>query len=144
MELGEKIRRARRTQHMTQAELAKAVGVSTRSIQAYELNQSVPRSYELYVKLARALSVTPESLSGMTEKEIETADFVEAAAERYGARGKAQARAILDQASAMFAGGELSEEDELIFMHEIQQIYFESKSIARKYAPRRYLKAGKK
>ena len=71
-------------------------------------------------------------------------DFTEAAAAKYGTRGKAQARVILDQASAMFAGGELTEEDELVFMHEIQQIYFESKGIAKKYTPKRYLAAVKK
>ena len=32
----------------------------------------------------------------------------------------------------------LTEEDELVFMHEIQQIYFESKGIAKKYTPKKY------
>lgn len=140
MELGDRIRKARRDVHMTQAELAEAVGVSTRSIQAYEMNRSVPRSYDMYLKLAQALRVTPEFLSGLKEKDVEAGDFVQAAATKYGPRGKAQAKAILEQASALFAGGELTEEDELVFMHEMQEIYFQAKVAAKKYTPKRYVK----
>jgi transcriptional regulator with XRE-family HTH domain len=143
MELGDRIRKARMEAGLTQVELAKAVGMSTRSIQAYELNQSVPRTYDLYIKLAHVLSVSPEFLSGMTEKEVEEKYFLAAATAKYGSRGKAQARSILDQATALFAGGELTEEDELVFMHEIQQIYFESKGIAKKYTPKKYIKEKK-
>ena len=110
MEFGDRVRTARMEKGLTQSELAKAVGVSTRSIQAYELKKSVPRSYDMYIKLAQVLSVTPESLSGMTEGEMEAADFLAEASTKYGSRGKAQARSILNQASAMFAGGELTEE----------------------------------
>ena len=140
MELGDRIRKVRRDVHMTQAELAVAVGVSTRSIQAYEMNRSVPRSYDMYLKLANALRVTPEYLSDMKEKDVEAADFVQAATTKYGPRGKAQAKAILEQASALFAGGELTEEDEIVFMHEMQEIYFQAKVAAKKYTPKRYVK----
>lgn len=139
MKFGEKVREARLQKGLTQAELAKAVGVSTRSIQSYEMSQSVPRSYGMYIKLANALSVTPEALSGIPESEVGATDFLEKAATQYGSRGKAQAKAILNQASALFAGGELSEEDELIFMREIQDIFYEAKGIAkRKYTPKKY------
>ncbi len=139
MEFGDRLQKARRDAGMTQAKLAKTVGVSTRSIQAYELNRSVPRSYEMYLKLANALSVTPEYLSAIGEKEIDTESFLETAQAKYGKHGKAQAKAILEQASALFAGGELTEEDELIFMHEMQELYFQAKVAAKKYTPKKYL-----
>ena len=47
----------------------------------------------------------------------------------------------LGQAAAVFAGGELSDEDRLAFMTEIQQLYLESKDIAaKKFTPKKYRK----
>ena len=48
---------------------------------------------------------------------------------------------MLTQAAAVFAGGELSDEDRLTFMTEIQQLYLESKDIAaKKFTPKKYRK----
>jgi hypothetical protein len=47
----------------------------------------------------------------------------------------------LSQAAAVFAGGELSDEDRLAFMTEIQELYLESKDIAaKKFTPKKYRK----
>ena len=50
-----------------------------------------------------------------------------------------QAQQIIEQAAAMFAGGELSDEDKTAFMDEIQMLYLDSKKRAKKFTPKKYL-----
>ena len=52
----------------------------------------------------------------------------------YGTQGKKEAKEILNNAEALFAGGELDEEEMLSFMTRIQTIYLDSKKKAKKYA----------
>jgi len=45
----------------------------------------------------------------------------------------------LEQAAALFAGGELSETDQLAFLHNMQALFLESKQIAKeKFTPNKY------
>ena len=45
----------------------------------------------------------------------------------------------MEQAAALFAGGELSDDDKLAFLHEMQQLYLDSKDRAReKFTPKKY------
>ena len=67
-------------------------------------------------------------------------EFITEATALYGRRGQAQAKAILDQTQQLFAGGELSEEDEIAFLRDIQTLYLDSKERAKKFTPRKYLK----
>jgi len=48
--------------------------------------------------------------------------------------------AILSEARELFAGGELSEDDKLTFLMEMQQLFLDSKKRAKKYTPRKYLR----
>jgi hypothetical protein len=69
----------------------------------------------------------------------EDEEFIAEASGKYGRRGQTQTEEILQQVSALFAGGDLSEHDRLIFVHEIQHLYFDSKKRAKeKYTPRKY------
>ena len=91
--------------------------------------------YDLYQKLADILSCDISYL--MTEEET----FITEASEQFGNRGAKQAQQILEQAAAMFAGGELSDEDKTAFMDEIQSLYLDSKRRAKKFTPKKYLDA---
>ena len=51
-----------------------------------------------------------------------------------------QAQAILTEARQLFAGGELSDDDKLAFLTEMQQLFLDSKQRARKFTPRKYLR----
>ena len=52
-------------------------------------------------------------------------------------RGAAQ---LLHQTATLFAGGELSDDDKLAFVTEIQQLYLDSKERAKKFTPKKYWK----
>ena len=70
----------------------------------------------------------------------ENESFITTAFAQYGTRGAAQAQQILDQTAAMFAGGDLSDEDKMAFLHEIQSLYFDSKKRSKKFTPKKYQK----
>lgn len=140
MEFGDKIRAARQAAEITQEALAEKVGVSRRTIMLYETNRRKPKNASTIISLAKALNVgTDYFLTDDELKQIEEQEaFLEQAGEQFGNRGKAQARLILDQASALFAGGELSEEDKEAFFQTMTQIYFDAKAKAKKYTPKKY------
>ncbi|MGI5971700.1 MAG: helix-turn-helix domain-containing protein [Oscillospiraceae bacterium] len=137
MQFGDKIRAARQACGMTQKALAEKIGVTTRTIQLYEANSRQPKNAATIISLAHALNVGTDYF--LSERELECIReqeaFLSEAADKYGNRGRAQARLILDQASALFAGGELSEEDKEAFFRTMTEIYFDAKEKAKKYAP---------
>ena len=133
MKFGDKVKALRTEKKMTQDELAKAVGVSARTIINYEQGKIYPRHRDMYSKLAAILGTDTNSL--LTEDE----EFISEAYEKYGRRGELEAQEILDRASALFAGGDLSDDDQFAFVHEFQQLYLDSKERAKKkFTPKKY------
>jgi len=133
MKFGEKVKMLRKDMKLSQGELAEKIGVSMRSVQAYEAGTSYPRYKKIYEALAAALGVNVNYLR--TEDE----EFMEEVGQKYGTRGQRQATAILEEARRLFAGGELSDEDQMAFLTEMQQLFLDSKQRAKKFTPKRYL-----
>lgn len=52
---------------------------------------------------------------------------------KYGSRGVAQAKKIKEQTTALFAGGELSEEDQAAFIKEMEALFLDAKADAKKF-----------
>lgn len=134
MTFGEKVKNLRKTKNMKQIQLADAIGVSLRTVRGWEVEGRYPKQHDLYQKLADTLGCDISYL--MSEGE----SFITEVTEQYGSRGAKQAQQILEQAAAMFAGGELSDEDKTAFMDEIQTLYLDSKKRAKKFTPKKYLK----
>lgn len=134
MEFGEKLKKLRRSKRMSQAELAKLIGVSQRTIAYYEAGKTYPRYKEIYEALAATFDTTVDFFRSESE------EFMEEVWQQYGTRGQRQAAKILGMAGELFAGGELSEEDKMALLTEMQQLYLDSKQRARKFTPKRYLK----
>lgn len=134
MTFGEKVKTLRTTKKMSQAQLAQELSVALRTVSGWENQNRYPKKRELYQNLADILGCDISYL--MSEEE----SFITEASEQYGSRGAKQAQQILEQAAAMFAGGELSDEDKTAFMDEIQMLYLDSKQRAKKFTPKKYLK----
>ena len=134
MKFGEKLTDARKAARLTQEELAKALGLSKRTIINYEVNGKYPRNRDVYYKLAEVLNLEPTFL--LTEDE----EFIMSAGSQYGSRGTKGAAQLLHQTATLFAGGELSDDDKLAFVTEIQQLYLDSKERAKKFTPQKYWK----
>ena len=125
MKFGQKVQEQRKKAGLLQQELADKLGITKRTLANYEGGNSYPQNRILYTKLADVFKVDINYF--LTEDE----EFLTQAAEMYGKKGQAQAQNILNQAAALFAGGELSEKDEIAFLHDMQAIFLESKKIAK-------------
>lgn len=136
MNFSEKIRNARIAKELSQNDLAKATGISLRTIQNYEMGVRLPKSRDTYTKLAAALGIKEDVLLD------ENASFVIQAHERYGSRGAAQAWDMVADLGSMFAGGEMEEEDVDAIMQALQEAYWDAKKSNRKYVNKRYRKDG--
>lgn len=134
MTFGEKVKKARKELGLTQTQLGEKIGVSRRTITSYEADAFLPRTRELYCKLAEVLGVNVNYL--LTQED----EFVMDAGEKYGYRGKKGAETLVNELTGLFAGGELAEEDMDELMLAIQKAYVIAKENNRKYAPKKYAK----
>lgn len=119
MTFNEKLAKARKDKGFTQAQLANEAGVSTRCIQNYELGTRYPKR-DILAKLCRILNVRHEYL-------VSEDDFFGLVEAEDGLSGVESARRLLDCAGALFAGGDISEEDKDKVMLALQNIYWKSK-----------------
>lgn len=133
MKFGEKVRKERKNLKLTQQELADKIGVSLRTITNYETGKMYPKKRELYTVLADVLKLDVNYL--LTEDE----DFTLQAHEQYGYRGAKQAEELINQMGALFAGGELNNNDKDAVMKAMQDIYWDAKEENKKYTPKKYL-----
>ena len=130
---GEKIKERRITLNMTQKDLADQVGTTVRTISSYEAAGSKPRGLNLR-KLCSVLNVS-EAYLLKDEIEDETygldeAPYIENARATYGKKGADDISRLLLETQAMFAGGEIPEEDKDLFFQAITEAYFANKNKA--------------
>ena len=92
------------------------------------------RYRKIYHKIAEEFNVDVNYL--LTEGD----DFILSAGEKYGSRGMKGAQELIDNARALFAGGELSEDDKKVVFDALQEAFFEAKLENKKYTPKRYKK----
>jgi transcriptional regulator with XRE-family HTH domain len=140
MTFSEKIRSSREMLEISQTELAEQVGVSRRTIVAYEAGEAAARKSTI-AKLARVLKVSTKFLSDENCNDpladIEKDPYVEQARALYGGTGARDMEALLRDNAALFAGGELSQDEKDAFFEAITQAYFASKNEAkRKFGPK--------
>lgn len=134
MELKDKLSRLRKIAGLTQIELGKKAGVTTRAIQNYESGSRIPR-LDVLSKLAYALEVDVDDLVSDNEH------FIIEAKEKYGSKGKVDAEELIHNANALFAGGDISEEDKANVMEALQEAYWKAKIMnKKKYTPKKYRK----
>lgn len=132
MNFGEKIRNARIAKGWSQTELARQAGLSRRAVQNYENENKLPRKRETYRKLAEALGVDEAVLLD------ENVSFVLRAREEYGSGAMRQAMSLVEDVKALWAGGEMEEEDMDEIMRAIQEAYWQAKKENRKQAEKRF------
>ncbi|HOQ14018.1 MAG TPA: helix-turn-helix domain-containing protein [Bacillota bacterium] len=128
MSFADKLKELRRGASLTQAELAKKLGIPLRTYQTYEAGVSYPKNIEIYSRLAAFYNVSTDYLLGSEER------YITDAAERGGTRAGRQVAELLSRANGLFAGGELSEEDKELVMKSLYDIYWDAKLKNSKYA----------
>lgn len=121
MNFAEKLLKLREETGKTQAEVSEAFGVTKRTYQNYESGRMYPKNSQIYRRIAEFYGVPVNSL--MSEEDMFFAD----AEEKYGLRGRFQAQKILEDAEALFAGGELIAEDREEFRRHMMRLFDEAK-----------------
>lgn len=137
--IGEKLSALRKSIGMTVTALSRESGVSERSIRYFERGERTPR-VDAIKKLSAALEVGTNFFldDDILEEELHNEEFLEKAKEKYGSRGMAQAKKLLNQVQAFYAGGHLSEDERLAFRDEMEAIFWDAKEDAKKYTPKKY------
>lgn len=132
MNFNEKLKNARTAKGWSQSELAEKTGISRRTIQNYELGSRMPKKRETYRILSETLGIDESVLLD------ENVDFVLRANEQYGSHAMRQAMDLVADVRALWAGGELEEEDMDEIMRALQEAYWDAKKQNVKYTNRRY------
>ncbi len=133
MEFKERLAKLRRLSGMTQAELAKELGITLRSVQNYELGARYPKT-ETIERIANIFGVGQNAL--ISDEEY----FIVEAKQKRGKRGQESAERLIRNANALFAGGDLSDEDKKNVFAALQKAYNMSTEINKKYTPKKYRK----
>ena len=131
MKFNERLKELREKNNLTQEQLAKKSGVSSRMIQRYEYGTSRPR-LDAADKIAKALSVTTDELLGNADM------LVAQAGEKYGTKGAKQAQQLTEELTGLFAGGDMAEEDMDLMMKAIQDAYWIAKEKNKRFTPKKY------
>lgn len=135
MTFSDKIKLAREIAKLTQNELAREVGVSQRTIASYESGGARARR-STTEKLAHALKVSVKYLSDDAcidpLADIEKDGYIEQARELYGSKGVRDMDSLLQDNAALFAGGELSQEQKDAFFEAIMRAYITCKEESKK------------
>ena len=116
---GDRLYRLRRDAKMSRAALGKAAGISDKSIQNYESGARYPNNIEIVSRLADALGTTAGYLLGDSSLTAERS------------AGGRDYRAVVEEVAAMFAGGEMPQEDKDAMMKAFSEAYFRSKEMER-------------
>lgn len=137
MEFKERLAKLRRLSGMTQAELAKELGITLRSVQNYELGARYPKT-ETIERIANIFGIDQSAL--ISDEEY----FIVEAKQKRGKRGQESAERLIRNANALFAGGDLSDEDKKNVFAALQKAYNMSTEINKKYTPKKYRKDSEK
>ena len=130
MAFKERLKEKRKEAGLSQAELAALVGVTSRTIQNYELGTRKPQNVEVVQKLADMLNTTTDYLLGNADRQI-LAAYV-----RGGSKAARDVEELVSEISGLFAGGELDEEEKDAVMAALTRAYWDAKEDNKKYAPK--------
>ena len=130
----EKVKDARSELNLSQTQLAEATGVALRTILDYEKGKKKPRQATL-LRLAKALQVSVRFLSDDSCEDpmmdIEKDGYIEEARARFGSKGARDIDELLSESTALFAGGELTQEQKDAFFEAIMTAYVTCKEEAK-------------
>lgn len=134
MDFKDRLKQKRSEAGLTQAELAEKIGVTSRTIQNYELGDRIPSNLKIVEKLADTLGTTIEYLLGKGGRLIIEAH------EKGGSKAAWDVDELVSEVQGLFAGGRLDDEALDGVMRALMDAYWLAKEENKKYAPKRYRK----
>ena len=122
MTFGEKLRALRIARRLTQEELASSLRITSRTLINYEQGRCLPKQTEVLSRIATLFNVTVDFLMN-DEEEV-------APRQERSHSAQTEVQHFINEASALFAGGMLSDEDRDYVVRAINDLYWESRDAA--------------
>ena len=121
MKFSEKVRMLRKEAHLSQSQLAAAIGVSGRTVQSYEKGKSYPKQREIYSKLAALFGVRLDYLLSESE------DIgVLLNGQQTGSCSGMNMQMLINELTDIFSSGEMTESEMDAFMYSVMKAYVEA------------------
>ena len=118
---GERLKALRLSRGMTQEELSNELGIVRKTLSDYENGRRYPKSTDMIAKICSFFEVTSDFLIGQEDRAVQTAQ------QKYNA-DSAAAQRMINEATALFTGGELSDEDKELVFRAISEVFWETRS----------------
>ena len=135
MTFADKIKLQREKSHLTQQELADAVGITKRAVNAYENENAIARKSTMR-KLAQALHVSYDYLhdENITDPEYgkEKMPYMDEAGKKFGQSGADKLNELLEANNKLFAGGDLDQSAKDMFYQAVTKAYIQCRLEAQK------------
>lgn len=124
LEFGQRLQELRNNLGLTRAQLGEKCGVAQSTIVNYEKGTRIPFA-DTAAKMAAVFGLTVEELLGVENSDIEMkkAEALDSLRNFYGKRGEEQARALIEGAGSLLAGGTLTREQQEDFILEMQKLF---------------------
>lgn len=124
----DRLKQMRKQSGLTQAELASKVGVTTRTIQNYELGNRKPSNMDVVQKLADTLGTNTAYLLGSAGA------YIVEAHQKAGASAARDIDQLVSEITGMFAGGKLTEDALEGAMKALNDAFWLAKEKNKKYS----------
>ena len=124
MAFGDKLTAFRAASGLSRRELADAAGVSRQTVYNYESDKRYCRDMSIIRRFANALGVTINDLIGEEDYLILEAEA------KGGNAARRDIQVLVSRVTAMFAGGELDDEDRDAALRAITDAYWDAKTQA--------------
>lgn len=124
LEFGQHLQKLRNKYKLTRAQLGEKCGVAQSTIVNYEKGTRIPFA-DTATKMAAVFGLTVEELLGISNSDIEMkkAEALDSLRNFYGKKGEEQARALIEGAGSLLAGGTLTREQQEDFILEMQKLF---------------------
>ena len=132
MKFGQKLKILREEQGLTQEDLAKMVGVSSKTISRYESGESNPRYPKIYDGLAQALEIDKHELLSNEDA------FVLSIKEKFGSYDANYASDLVNGMVGLMAGGDITDDDKRVILETLQEAFIISKKENKKFIPKKF------
>ena len=132
MKFGQKLKIIREEQNLTQEDLAKMIGVSSKTISRYESGESSPRYPRIYDDLAQALKI--DKLDLLSNEDA----FVLSIKDKFGSSDSNYASNLVNGMVGLMAGGDISDNDKRVILESLQEAFIISKKENKKYIPKKF------
>ena len=123
-EFGLRLQELRSSHKLSRAQLGEKCGVAQSTIVNYENGTRIPFA-DTAAKMAAVFGLTVEELLGINNSDLEMkkAEALDSLRNFYGKKGEEQARALIEGAGSLLAGGTLTREQQEDFILEMQKLF---------------------